>query len=65
MLLTVTHDANPDYQGSVTLLTGHDENDNPVRFAADSRMANDVLDGVTIEGEVTVEIEDWQLWGRA
>lgn len=65
MLLTVTHDAAPSFQGSVTLLTGHDENDNPVRFAADSRMANDVLDGVTIEGEVTVEVEGWQLWGRA
>lgn len=65
MLLTVTHDADPAFHGSVVVLTGHDENDKKVRFGADWRAGNDILTAVAVEGEITVEVEGWQLWGRA
>lgn len=61
MLLTVTHDANPDYQGSVTLVTGYDKDGKSHRFGVDTRIAHDLLGVVAVEGEITVQVEDWQL----
>jgi len=63
MLLTVSHDSFLHDDGSVVVLTGVDENGKTWRFGADFRIAYDLL-GAAIEGEITVEVEDWQLLGK-
>lgn len=65
MLLTVTADAEVEDHGTVVLITGFNDEGLHQRFGADHRIAQDVLDAAVVEGEITVEVEDWQLWGGA
>jgi hypothetical protein len=50
--------------GSVVAITGTDENGRRVTFAGDVRPMNEVMSSLImdLEDEVTVEVEDWQLW---
>lgn len=65
MLLTVSADSWYSDQGSVVLVDGVDSDGKTRRFAGDSRMVYDILNAATVEGEVAVEVEGWQLWGNA
>jgi hypothetical protein len=48
----------------VVAVTGTNEDGRRVTFAGDTRPMNEVMSALImdVEDEVTVEVEDWQLW---
>lgn len=51
--------------GSVVLFVGNTDEGKRVSFAVDHRMAGDLLDHLITYEEVQIEVEGWQIWGRA
>lgn len=64
MLLSVLHDTRVRNHGTVVLVEGVDKHQLHHWFAAEPRLAADLVNAAIVEGEVTVQVENWQLWGQ-
>lgn len=63
MIITITDESVFYNDGSVTVITGRTEDDQPVSFGADTRMAYDLYAAVQDQGEILAEVEGWQILG--
>lgn len=63
MQLIVTDHAEIADEGTIILIGGTTSDGRTQFFGADRRMAGPILEAAEDLGEVTVEVEGWQLWG--
>lgn len=64
MLITVTTDSTFEAHGTVSTVTGTDENGEEVTFAGDQRMIVGLFEATLEEGEILAEVEDYQILRR-
>lgn len=51
-------------QGSVVLFKGVTDEGETLTFAADHRCAQALVEGLSVDDDVRVAVEGWQIWSR-